>query len=73
MKALFERHLHGDRIIWVVVLFLGLLSLLSVYSGGAWLIWRSPGGGFRLLFKHALMLASGGAIMYMASRLRYTA
>jgi cell division protein FtsW len=27
----------------------------------------------RLLFKHALMLASGGAIIYAASRLRYTA
>jgi cell division protein FtsW len=73
MKALFERHLHGDRTIWVVVLLLALVSLLSVYSGGAWLIWRTPGGGFRLLFKHALMLASGGAIMYVASRLRYTA
>lgn len=73
MKALFERHLHGDRTIWVVVLLLALVSLLSVYSGGAWLIWRTPGGGLRLLFKHALMLASGGAIMYVASRLRYTA
>jgi len=73
MKALFERHLHGDRTIWVVVFFLALVSLLSVYSGGAWLIWRTPGGGFRLLFKHALMLASGGFIMYVASRLRYTA
>jgi cell division protein FtsW len=73
MKALFERHLHGDRTIWVVVLFLSLVSLLSVYSGGAWLIWRTPGGGLRLLFKHALMLASGGAIMYVASRVRYTA
>jgi cell division protein FtsW len=73
MKALFERHLHGDRTIWVVVLFLALVSLLSVYSGGAWLIWRTPGGGLRLLFKHALMLASGGAIIYAASRLRYTA
>ncbi len=73
MKALFERHLHGDRTIWVVVCFLAIVSLLSVYSGGAWLIWRTPGGGLRLLFKHALMLASGGAIMYAASRLRYTA
>lgn len=73
MKALFERHLHGDRTIWVVVLFLAVVSLLSVYSGGAWLIWRTPGGGLRLLFKHALMLASGGFIIYAASRLRYTA
>jgi cell division protein FtsW len=72
MKALLEQHLRGDRILWVVVLLLAVVSLLSVYSGGAWLIWRTPGGGGRLLFKHALMLASGGAIMYMASRVRYT-
>ncbi len=72
MKALLEQHLRGDRTIWVVVLFLAVVSLLSVYSGGAWLIWRTPGGGFRLLFKHALMLVSGGAIMYVTSRVRYT-
>ena len=72
MKALLEQHLRGDRILWVVVLLLAVVSLLSVYSGGAWLIWRTPGGGGRLLFKHALMLVSGGAIMYMASRVRYT-
>ncbi|MBL7963089.1 MAG: FtsW/RodA/SpoVE family cell cycle protein [Flavobacteriales bacterium] len=72
MEALFERHLRGDRTIWMVVLFLGLISLLAVYSSIASLAYKSGGGTLRFLFKHGLMLASGGAIMYMASRLRYT-
>ncbi|MCU0319331.1 MAG: FtsW/RodA/SpoVE family cell cycle protein [Flavobacteriales bacterium] len=65
--------LRGDRVIWMTVLFLGLISLLAVYSSISSLAFKREGGStLHFLFKHGLMLASGGAIMYYASTLRYT-
>ncbi len=71
MPTLLHR-LPGDRVIWMTALFLGLISLLAVYSSISALAFTSGGGGTtHLLLKHGLMLASGGVIMYYASRLRY--
>lgn len=72
VDTLFEQHLRGDRIVWVVALLLGLMSLLAVYSACSWMVWRG-GGTFGVLMKHALMLAGGGGIMWLASRIPYTA
>ncbi|MCC6838613.1 MAG: FtsW/RodA/SpoVE family cell cycle protein [Flavobacteriales bacterium] len=72
MNQLLDRHLKGDRTIWVVALLLGITSLLAVYSASSWMGWRDHGGTFRILVKHALMLAGAGGIMYASSRLRYT-
>lgn len=71
MDSLFKSHLRGDRTIWVVALFLGLMSLLAVYSACSWMVWRG-GGTFGVLMKHAMMLAGGAGIMYGASKLPYT-
>ncbi|MBZ0206748.1 MAG: FtsW/RodA/SpoVE family cell cycle protein [Flavobacteriales bacterium] len=72
MNNLFNDHLKGDRTIWMVALLLGVTSLLAVYSASSWMGWRHDGGTFRILVKHALMLAAGGGIMYAASKLKYT-
>lgn len=65
--------LRGDRVIWVTALFLGLISLIAVYSSISSLAFKREGGGtLHFLFKHGLMLATGGVIMFYASRLRYT-
>lgn len=64
--------LKGDRVIWMTALFLGLISLLAVYSSISSLAFKRAGGStLYFLFKHGLMLATGGVIMYYASRLRY--
>jgi cell division protein FtsW len=61
--------LKGDRVIWMTVLFLGLISLLAVYSSISSLAFKREGGGtLHFLLKHGLMLATGGVIMYYASR-----
>lgn len=65
--------LRGDRVIWMTALFLGLISLLAVYSSISSLAFKRGGGGtLHFLFKHGLMLATGGVIMYYASKLRYS-
>ncbi len=65
--------LKGDRVIWMTVLFLGLISLLAVYSSISSLAFKRDGGStMHFLVKHGFMLLSGGAIMYFVSRQRYT-
>jgi cell division protein FtsW len=62
MKKLFT-NLHGDRIIWIVVIIMMLFSLIAVYGSISTLAVKS-GGSTRFLFKHGLMLALGFFIMY---------
>ncbi|HRD53880.1 MAG TPA: FtsW/RodA/SpoVE family cell cycle protein [Flavobacteriales bacterium] len=70
MTALLNR-LKGDRTIWMAALFLALISLLAVYSSISSLAVKRDGSTLHFLVKHALMLGSGGLIMYYASLLRY--
>jgi cell division protein FtsW len=62
MKKLFS-NLHGDRIIWIVVIIMMLFSLVAVYGSISTLAVKS-GGSTRFLFKHGLMLVLGFFIMY---------
>lgn len=65
--------LRGDRVIWMTALFLGLISLIAVYSSISSLAFKREGGStLHFLFKHGLMLLSGGVIMYYASTVKYT-
>lgn len=69
----FLHKLRGDRVIWMAALFLGLISLLAVYSAISSLAFKREGGStLHFLFKHGLMLASGFVIMFYASKLRYS-
>lgn len=57
----------------MTALFLALISLIAVYSSISSLAFKRGGGStLHFLFKHGLMLATGGVIMFYASRLRYT-
>jgi cell division protein FtsW len=56
----------------MVALVQGIVSLLAVYSACSWMVWRHDGGTLRIHFKHGLMLAAGGFIMYAASKMKYT-
>ncbi len=72
MNAFLQR-LRGDRVIWMTALFLGLISLLAVYSAISSLAFKREGGStLHFLFKHGLMLVSGFLIMFYASKLRYS-
>jgi cell division protein FtsW len=57
----------------MTVLFLGLISLLAVYSSISSLAFKREGGGtLHFLVKHGLMLVTGGAIMVLAARQQFT-
>ncbi|MBL7950609.1 MAG: FtsW/RodA/SpoVE family cell cycle protein [Flavobacteriales bacterium] len=73
MNNAFQK-LKGDRVIWMTVLFLGLISLLAVYASiGSLAVKRVDGSTFHFLFKHSMMLVSGGFIMFYVSRLPFGA
>lgn len=62
--------LHGDRTIWMVVIFLMLFSLLAVYGSISTLAVKG-GGSTRFLFKHALMLGLGFFLMYKLHQVKF--
>jgi cell division protein FtsW len=72
MNELFTKYLKGDKVIWIVAMFLALISLLAVYSSISSLAVKRDGGTMYYLFKHGLMLVTGGFIMYFVHKQRYT-
>jgi len=58
-------HFKGDRIIWIMVVFVSVLSLLVVYSSTGTLAFASKGGNTEhFIFKHAIIVMSGLFLMY---------
>ena len=62
----------GDKVIWMVVAFLTLISLLAVYSASESVANRSyHGNNAFVLLRHALMLLLGLGCMFGASQINY--
>jgi cell division protein FtsW len=71
--AVFLQKIKGDRVIWIVVIFLSVFSLLAVYSSTGTLAYKNHGGNTEFyLFKHFCILAFGLLLMYVAHRIKYT-
>jgi cell division protein FtsW len=63
----------GDKVIWTVVFFLSLVSLLAVYSATGSLAYRERGGHTEYyLLKQLTVLVMGLVIIYFAHRVNYT-
>jgi cell division protein FtsW len=66
-------HIKGDRVIWMVVVILSLLSLLAVYSSTGTLAYKyQEGNTVYYLIKHMIILALGFILMYLAHKVKYT-
>ncbi len=65
-------YIKGDRVIWVVVLLLTIISILVVYSSSNSLAQKSKGGNTEyFLIKHSLICMMGFVIMYMVHKFNY--
>lgn len=63
------KYLQGDKVIWVIAMILGLISILAVYSSISSLAHKFQGGNtFYFLMKHGLMVLSGFVIMYVVHK-----
>ncbi len=67
-----NKTLKGDKVIWIVAMLLGIISLVVVYSATSALVESKYGGSTgRLLIKHAGTLLIGYAMMFAAYRCDY--
>lgn len=66
------KKIEGDKVLWIVAVVLGLISLVSVYSAvSAYATTKFDGDTERVLMKHLLTLVLGYAFMWGASRVDY--
>lgn len=67
------KYIKGDKVIWAVVLFLSLLSVLVVYSSVVALAYRYKGGDTAsYLIKHVFIMGSGLFLMYLIHKVKYS-
>jgi len=72
MKALFN-YIKGDKVIWVIVLLLSIVSVLAVYSSVEALAFRSHSGNASYyLIKHLIIIMFGFLLIYLTHNLKYT-
>lgn len=70
MKLL--KYLKGDKVIWMVVFLLSLISLLVVYSSSNALAQKFKGGNTEAyLIKHFMIIVMGFLIMYFVHKFNY--
>jgi cell division protein FtsW len=63
--------LKGDKVIWLVVFLISMISLLGVYTGAGSPVLAAKAGATFYLIKHALLLSAGFVIMFLVSRFDY--
>lgn len=64
--------IQGDKVIWVSVILLSILSLLAVYSSSGTLGYKRQAGNTEYyLAKHALILITGLFLMYVTQKIKY--
>jgi len=69
----FLNDIKGDRVIWIVVLFLSIFSMMAVYSSTGTLAYRFQHGNTEYyILKHLFILLLGFALMYACHRINYT-
>lgn len=66
-------YLKGDKVIWAIMFFLSLLSVLVVYSAVVTLAHKfKQGNSEYYLFKHFVIIALGFGIAYVFHKIKYT-
>lgn len=64
MSFLFKHSIKGDKVIWMIILCLTLISILAVYSSTYNLAIREGHGVFYYLFRHSFYVGLGLFLMY---------
>lgn len=68
----FNKIMRGDKVIWVVALLFGIVSLIVVYSASSALVTNKFGGSAgRVLLKHGGTLLIGFIMMFLFYRINY--
>lgn len=66
------KYLKGDKVIWAVIIFLSIVSLLAVYSSTGTLAYRSQGGNTTYyILKHSSILMVSLGIIFITHMIPY--
>ncbi|MFO8086476.1 MAG: FtsW/RodA/SpoVE family cell cycle protein [Bacteroidales bacterium] len=72
MNLKFSESFQGDRVIWIMAVFLAVFSLLAVYSSTGTLAFKEQAGNTEYyMIKHLGILLSGFLVMYLAHLVPY--
>ncbi|MFN8256829.1 MAG: FtsW/RodA/SpoVE family cell cycle protein [Bacteroidales bacterium] len=72
MKEILSKYFKGDRIIWMVIVFLSIVSIVSVYSSiGALAYKKADGSANILIIRHIGFLAFGFLVMYFIHKVPF--
>ena len=72
MNAFINKILKGDKVIWIVALLLGIISLIVVYSAtSAFVETKFNGDTGKVMTRHLAMIVFGLIMMYSASKVNY--
>lgn len=72
MENFFRRYFKGDRVIWLIVVLLSIVSLLAVYSSTGSLAYRYQGGNTAYYFiKQLSFLGAGLAVIFLVHLISY--
>jgi cell division protein FtsW len=67
-----QKYIKGDKVIWMVVILLSVISILVVYSSSNALAQKFKGGNTEFyLIKHAIIILIGICIMYFIQKFDY--
>ena len=67
-----DKYIKGDKVIWLVVLLLSILSILAVYSSIVTLAYKyKDGDTFYYLFKHVVILVISIVLMVVAHQIYF--
>lgn len=67
-----DKYIKGDKVVWLVVLLLAILSILAVYSSIVTLAYKyKDGDTFYYLFKHLIILVVGFLLMILAHNVNF--
>ncbi|MDR4987811.1 MAG: putative peptidoglycan glycosyltransferase FtsW [Bacteroidales bacterium] len=66
------KHLKGDRTIWLIVLFLYIVSVLAVYSSTGTLAYRFRAGNTEYyLLRHLIIIVLGFGLLFLSHNIKY--
>lgn len=72
MNKVFGTYLKGDRIVWLIVIFLSIISLLAIYSSTGSLAYRYQGGNTTYYFvKQLVFMVAGLTVVFLTHLIHY--
>lgn len=67
----FDKYFQGDRILWLVIFAMALISMLVVYSATGTIAFKNEKSNTHYLFKHIFLMLAGFVVLWLSHRIDY--